>query len=151
MKKGFIFMETLIVLVVLMVTVVGMYGMFVRLSTDIENRKYYDNISDLYKTDILRSEINKSKLTSTSSLIEITKNNCSTYMSSSCASIMTSLNADKIIINIDSIESLILSENNGIKNSMREYLKTINKNGNNRYIIVNYKNNDKNYYASLRI
>ena len=89
MKKGFIFMETLIVLVVLMVTVVGMYGMFVRLSTDIENRKYYDNISDLYKTDILRSEINKSKLTSTSSLIEITKNNCSTYMSSSCASIIT--------------------------------------------------------------
>lgn len=138
MKKGFIFMETLIVLVVLMVTVVGMYGMFVRLSTDIENRKYYDNISDLYKTDIIRNEINTSNISGSTSLIEITEDNCTSYMSSNCKSTMTTLKAEKIIINLDNINSLILSENNGLSNSLREYLKTINKDGNNRYIIVNY-------------
>lgn len=151
MKKGFIFMETLIVLVVLMVTVVGMYGMYIRLSTDIENRKYYDNISDLYKTDILRSEINVSKLTGSNSMIEITESNCANYMSSTCKTVMTTLKAEKIIINLNNIESLILSENNGLNNSMKSYLRTINKDGNHRYIIVNFKNNNKNYYASLRI
>lgn len=151
MKKGFVFVETLVVLVVLLVTVVGMFGMYTRINSDIESRKYYDNISDIYKTDILRSLVKLETLKGSTSYIEITGNNCNTYMNSSCNSVMSSLKVEKVIINLTNINSLILSEENNLKNSMREYLKTINKDGNIRYIIVNYKYNDNNYYASLRI
>lgn len=143
-------METLIVLVVLLITVVGMFGMYTKITADIDIRKYYDNISDLYKTDILRSLINKNNITG-SSLIEITPNNCMNYMDNSCTEIMSSLKAEKIYINLNNVDEIILSQNNNIKNSMREYLKTINKDGYQRYIIVNYKYNNKNYYASLKI
>ena len=34
---------------------------------------------------------------------------------------------------------------------MNEYLKTINSYKTNKYIIVNYKYNNKNYYASLEV
>lgn len=72
-------------------------------------------------------------------------------MDSSCTSIMASLRAEKIYINLNNVESMILSTDNNLNNSMREYLKTINKNRYIRYIIVNYKYNDKNYYASLKV
>lgn len=151
MKKGFIFMETLIVLIVLLVTVGGMYAMYSKISVDIDNRRYYDNISDLYKTDILRSNINVDSIIGNGSILEINKNNCTSYMNSECAIIMSSLKADKIYINLNDINSAILSLNNSLTNSARSYLKTINKDKSERYIIVNYKYNSKNYYASLRI
>lgn len=151
MKKGFVFVETLVVLVVLLVTVVGMFGMYTRINADIVSRKYYDNISDIYKTDILRSLVKVDTLNGSSPFILINASNCSTYMNSSCSNIMNSLKVENVYINLTNVDSLILSQNNGLKNSMREYLKTINKDGNIRYIIVNYKYNDKNYYASLRI
>lgn len=151
MKKGFIFMETLIVIVVLLVSVVGMFGMYTRIASDVESRKYYDNISDLYKTDILRSLVNIDTIIGSSSFIEINPINCSSYMDSSCTSVINSLKAEKIFINLSSVDEIMTNQNNGINNSMRDYLRTINKDGNYRFIIVNYKYNDKNYYASLRV
>lgn len=150
MKKGFVFLETLIVLTVLLVSVVGMFSMYTKVSTDIENRKYYDNISDLYKTDVVRNYVDISKLNSSSSFIEVSKSNCSTYMKTNCSLLFDTLRISKVYINLDSINSMILSSTSGLNNSMREYLKSINKD-NKRYIIVNYKYSDKNYYASLRI
>ena len=64
---------------------------------------------------------------------------------------MNSLNAKNIYINLVGVEDLILDEDISIKNSLREYLRTINKSGNIRYIIVNYEYNGESYYASLRI
>ena len=150
MKKGFIFIETLIVLIVLLVTVVGMYGMYIKISTDIDNRSYYDNISDLYKIDILRNNIREESI-SGSGLLSITKDNCAVYMNSDCSTLMSSLKAQIIYINLDPISSLVLSEINDLPNSLKSYLKTINNVKAKRYIIVNFKYNDKNYYGSLRI
>lgn len=151
MKKGFVFVETLIVLTVLLVAVVGMFGTYIKISSDIENRKHYDNISDLYKTDIIRNYIISSNLVGNSSFIEISKSNCSLYMKSNCEILIDTLNVENIYINLSGIESTLLSNSNSISNSMKEYLKTIDKDNNKRYIIVNYKYNDKNYYASLRV
>lgn len=151
MKKGFVFVETLIVLTVLLVAVVGMFGTYIKISSDIENRKYYDNISDLYKTDIIRNYIISSNLVGNSSFIEISKSNCSLYMKSNCETLIDTLNVENIYINLSGIEATLLSNSNSISNSMKEYLKTIDKDNNKRYIIVNYKYNDKNYYASLRV
>lgn len=149
MKKGFIFMETLIVLIVLLVTVVGMYSMYIKVSTDIDNRRFYDNISDLYKTDILRNNVDESSISGSGFLV-ITKDNCESYMKSDCSTLMSSLKAEGIYINLDPISTLVTSQND-LQNSLRNYLKTINNVKAKRYIIVNYKYNDKNYYASLRI
>ncbi len=150
MKKGFVFMETLIVLVVLTITIVGMYSTYINISTNINNRMYYDNISDLYKTEIIRNEINKESI-GNDKLITITKDTCTTYMSTNCNNLLTNLNIENIYITNEAISSYI--ENNEIKinNSMREYLKTINKDETRRNIIVNFKYGNKNYYASLRI
>lgn len=150
MKKGFIFIETLIVMVVLLITVLGMFGMYTKLSTNIETRKYYDNISDLYKTDIIRNNIDITLIENTLPIIEVNPTNCTSYMESSCTDLLLSLQVEKIIINNESINSIILTKNNGLNNSLREYLKTINQNDK-RFIIVHYKYDNKNYYASLRI
>jgi len=64
---------------------------------------------------------------------------------------MTALEAEKIYINFDTINNIINNDTNGIKNSMRSYLGTISNNTYDRYIIVNYKYNNNNYYASLKI
>ncbi len=151
MKKGFVFIETLIVLIVLLITVVGIYGTYIKISSDIESRKIFDNIGDLYKTDTIRSTFTTNNFTNSNGYLEITPSNCNSYMSTTCQTLMSSLNTQKIYINIDSINSLLLSSENNLPNSLKEYLRTINNNKNERYIIVNYKYNDKNYYASLRI
>lgn len=149
MKKGFIFLETLVVLTVLSISIVSIYSMYIKVSTDIEYRRYYDNISDLYKTDIIRNMINKNTINN-DDLISITKDNCTSYMNDTCSSYMTTLGIENIYINNISANSLIYSDNINIKNSLKEYLKTINEE-NKRYIIINYSIENKNYYASLKI
>lgn len=150
MKKGFIFVETLVVLTILSVSIVSIYSMYLKVSTDIDYKKYYDNISDIYKTDIIREITNKDNIPN-DDLLKITKDNCSSYMESTCYTIMSLLEAEEIYINNISVNSLIYSNSLNIKNSLKEYLGTINSEENIRYIIVNYKYDSKNYYASLRI
>ncbi len=150
MKKGFVFMETLIVLVVLSVSLVGIYKTYINISSNINNRMYFDNISDLYKTDILRSEVILDTINVSENVV-ISKDNCTTYMNSTCTSLFDSLRVEKIYINNELLETLNNNVLMPLNNSMVEYLDTINKETSKRYIIVNYKYGNKNYYASLRI
>lgn len=150
MKKGFIFIETLVVLTVLSISVVSLYEMYIKVSSDIKEKKYYDNIGDLYKTDVIRKITNKETLPK-EEIIKINKTTCTSYMNNNCNNILNTLEVEEVIILNTNINSLIYSENANIKNSLKEYLKTINKDEQRRYIIVNYKYNNKNYYASLNI
>jgi len=150
MKKGFIFIETLVVLTVLSLSIVGLYGMYIKVSTDIKEKKYYDNIDDLYKTDIIRKITNKDSLPN-EEIIKINSSNCTSFMNLNCTSILNTLEVEEVIILNANIDSLINNENTNIKNSLKEYLKTINKDEITRYIILNYKYADKNFYASLKI
>lgn len=147
-KKGFVFIETIIVIVLLSVGIASMYSLMSNITTDIKTRKYFDNISDLYKTNIIRNNTNKN-LTGTTYL-EITKDNCTSYMSSTCYSLLTDLEVERVVVNFASLDNIINSDTT-IPNSMNEYLKTINTYKTNKYIIVNYKYNNKNYYASLEV
>lgn len=147
-KKGFVFLETIIVIVVLSGSLAALYSLMTKITYDIKTRKYYDNISDIYKTDIIRSNITKETITGTNLYIEITKNNCTSYMTSTCADLLNELEAERVVINLKSVGAISL-EQNDFPNSMIEYLKTINTNK--RYIIVNYKYDEKNYYSSLEI
>ena len=71
-------------------------------------------------------------------------------MTNTCNSLLTDLEVERIIINFIKLDNIINSDTT-IPNSMKEYLKTINTEEINKYIIVNYKYNSKNYYASLEV
>ena len=147
-KNGFVFIETIIVIVLLSVGIASMYFLMTNITTNIKSRKYFDNISDLYKTNIIRDNVSKN-LTGTTYL-EITKDNCTSYMTSTCYSLLTDLEVERVVVNFASLDNIINSDTT-IPNSMNEYLKTINTYKTNKYIIVNYKYNNKNYYASLEV
>jgi flagellar basal body-associated protein FliL len=147
-KKGFVFIETIIVIVLLSVGIASMYSLMSNITTDIKMRKYFDNISDLYKTNIIRNNTNKNLTGST--YLEITKDNCTSYMSSNCNSLLTDLEVERVVINFTNLDNIINSDTT-LPNSLNEYLKTINSYKTSKYIIVNYKYNNKNYYASLEV
>lgn len=147
-KKGFVFIETIIVIVLLSVGIASMYSLMSNITTDIKMRKYFDNISDLYKTNIIRNNTNKNLTGST--YLEITKDNCTSYMSSNCNSLLTDLEVERVVIRFTNLDNIINSDTT-LPNSLNEYLKTINSYKTNKYIIVNYKYNNKNYYASLEV
>ncbi len=147
-KEGFVFIETIIVIVLLSVGIASMYSLMSNITTDIKMRKYFDNISDLYKTNIIRNNTNKNLTGST--YLEITKDNCTSYMSSNCNSLLTDLEVERVVINFTNLDNIINSDTT-LPNSLNEYLKTINSYKTNKYIIVNYKYNNKNYYASLEV
>lgn len=147
-KEGFVFIETIIVIVLLSVGIASMYSLMSNITTDIKMRKYFDNISDLYKTNIMRNNTNKNLTGST--YLEITKDNCTSYMSSNCNSLLTDLEVERVVINFTNLDNIINSDTT-LPNSLNEYLKTINSYKTNKYIIVNYKYNNKNYYASLEV
>lgn len=147
-KKGFVFIETIIVIVLLSVGIASMYSLMSNITTDIKTRKYFDNISDLYKTNIIRNNTNKNLTGST--YLEITKDNCTSYMNSNCNSLLTDLEVERVVINFANLDNIINSDTT-LPNSLNEYLKTINSYKTNKYIIVNYKYNNKNYYASLEV
>lgn len=147
-KEGFVFIETIIVIVLLSVGIASMYSLMSNITTDIKTRKYFDNISDLYKTNIIRNNTNKNLTGST--YLEITKDNCTSHMSSNCNSLLTDLEVERVVINFTNLDNIINSDTT-LPNSLNEYLKTINSYKTNKYIIVNYKYNNKNYYASLEV
>lgn len=147
-KKGFVFIETIIVIVLLSVGIASMYSLMSNITTDIKTRKYFDNISDLYKTNIIRNNTNKNLTGST--YLEITKDTCTSYMSSNCNSLLTDLEVERVVINFTNLDNIINSDTT-LPNSLNEYLKTINSYKTSKYIIVNYKYNNKNYYASLEV
>lgn len=147
-KKGFVFIETIIVIVLLSVGIASMYSLMSNITTDIKMRKYFDNISDLYKTNIIRNNTNKNLTGST--YLEITKDNCTSYMCSNCNSLLTDLEVERVVINFTNLDNIINSDTT-LPNSLNEYLKTINSYKTSKYIIVNYKYNNKNYYASLEV
>lgn len=147
-KEGFVFIETIIVIVLLSVGIASMYSLMSNITTDIKTRKYFDNISDLYKTNIIRNNTNKNLTGST--YLEITKDNCTSYMNSNCNSLLTDLEVERVVINFTNLDNIINSDTT-LPNSLNEYLKTINSYKTNKYIIVNYKYNNKNYYASLEV
>ena len=165
-KKGFVFIETVVVLIVLLFGILSLYGTYIILSTNLDRRKHYDNVSDLYKVAILKKEINDELLSDFDDYVEINKDNtsadfCARNMSSEdCLDLMNELNVERIIINLIPINNLV-EYNEGFENSFIEYLKTLRTqeiNGETmykKYIIVqfNYGINGENnyYYASLEM
>ena len=63
-KKGFVFIETILTIVVLTTTLVILYGSYSRSVQSEKRRLYYDDISYVYKTMVIRDAFSKSVNTS---------------------------------------------------------------------------------------
>ncbi len=148
MKKGFVFIETLLVLAILAFGLVNLCSMYIKISSDINIKKYYDNVSDLYKVDVIRSLLTNKNVTGDMS--SFNSANCTTYMGSNCTTLLSDMSASNVYL-INDVETVMTSQNENIKNSMREYLKTINEAQTHKTIIVEFNYNNRAYYASLYI
>lgn len=148
-KKGFVFLETLVVIVVLSISILGIFTIYNTVNSNIDERKYYDSIGDIYKSYVIKDMINLSNLTS-EDVIKITKDNCTSYLSNNCGDIIGVLDIESIYINNISIEKLINGTNQYVPNSLKLYMKTIyDKNDNNKYVIVSFNKSSSKYYSSL--
>ena len=144
-NRGFIFVETVVVLVVLAASLIGLYSTFSSVINNIEKRKQYDNINDIYKVNIMKDLIiNEPSGTYTI----INSNNCTNYMNSDCNEVFSELSVSEVLITGNNVQTII-DLNINIPNTMKEYLKTINKNE--KSIIVRFYRSGKNYYSSLEL
>ena len=144
-NKGFIFIETVIVLVVLSASLIGLYSSFSSVINTLENRKKYDNINDIYKVNII-SEILTNVPSDTYTIID--SSSCQNYMNSDCTEIFNELNIREVLLTNTNIQT-ILNLDIDIPNTMKEYLQTINKNE--KSIVARFNRNSENYYASLEL
>ena len=148
-NKGFVFIETIVVLTVTMISLLSLYNGYVLTLKKVEQKKFYDNINDVYKLNIFNNLL-KDGVVSYNNVIDSDKNNCSISFDPECQIILNYFkNEDNISLFIGSINEI--NNIDGIKNTMKIYLKTLDNNK--KYIVGSYKLSGKNKfrYASLEL
>ncbi len=144
-KKGFVLVETIIVMVVVIVSMLGLYKAYSFVFQNLKHNLYYDNINDIYKINVIKKTfINYPS----GSYIKIARGNCEDYMTEDCTSLYTLLGIDYIIYNNINIVDVLSSENN-LTNTDKNYIKFL-ENGH-KYVIIHYEKNNKDYYTSLSV
>ena len=92
MKKGFVFIETITVLMVLVTSLLSIFLTFQNVKSNMDKREFYDNVSDIYKTDMIRKYVIQDQINIEGpSFIKITKSNCTAYMESICSELFDDL------------------------------------------------------------
>ena len=114
-KSGYIFIETIIVLTITMICLLSLYNGYSLVVKSSTNKKYYDNINDVYKANIV-----KKILKTNSNDLLINKDNCTNYMDMNCNLILTDLEIENVFIT-DDLTKIINSENKEYKNSLKKY------------------------------
>lgn len=150
-KDGFIFVETIVVLVVLMGGVLALYTTYNIIITNIERRSNFDSISDLYKLDALRSMINLDSIENNNFIVNINKSNCASYMNdANCSLILEGAGINNLYLLTTSVSNILSnSQIDSYYPSFIEYTKTLNSDNGELLIIGEFNYNDKRHYASL--
>lgn len=146
-KNGFIFVETIVVLTVTMVSLMALYGSYILVMKSAENKKYYDNINDVYKVNIAK----KMLLTNPANGI-YPQNKCINIMQSDCTGVLEGLGVTHVIItDTDSIRDLTRTNHEVMKNSFKRYLQILStREKNSKFIIIVRDEDGKKHYASLK-
>lgn len=155
-KNGFIFIETIVVLTVTMVSLLTLYNGFILVMKSAENKKYYDNINDVYKAKIVRNMLKEADfILSSGDYAMYTSSNCNSIMESDCSSVINNLKIDYIIFTKNNTNELSQTNANPqiFKNTFKKYLSTLDNDS--RYIIVimireDNQGKDKRYYAAVK-
>ena len=156
-KKGFVFVETIIIMAVIIVAMLGLYTTSNRFLIRIKQYKRYDDINDIYKVYVLKNVITK-EMGSTSSKFD-GKAACD---SGGVLNILTDLqsntNAKKIFGNGSKLElSSVYIVNTYCLNiattnkTLQNYLKRIDKDNKYIYLVVEYADNNDFNYASIKV
>ena len=146
-KKGFIFIETIIVMTVAMICLISLYSGYSLIIKNIENKKYYDNINDVYKVNIVKKMLNNN--ITTDNYINIASNECDLYMNNNCFEVLSNLDITNVIITSNDLTKLYKLNDKTFTNSFNRYVKTLDKDA--RQIIIIREKDNKRYYASLKI
>lgn len=146
-KKGFVLVETIIVLVVVIVSMLGLYKAYSFVFSNLKQNRYYDNINDIYKINIVKKTFTSGY--PSSNYIKIEAVDCTNYMSVDCTDLYTLLNIDYVIYNNINIKDVILGTHTDLTNTDINYMKVL-QNGH-KYLIIHYQKDSKDYYASLSV
>lgn len=146
-KKGFVLVETIIVLVVVLVSMIGLYKTYYSVLNNLNQNKYYDNINDLYKINTLKKTFINGY--PADDYKKILKADCTTYMSEDCGALYDLFSFDYIIYNSVDVTELLSGVKTDLTNTDVNYIKYLQDN--HKYLIVHYEKNSKDYYASLSV
>lgn len=146
-KRGFILVETVIVLVIVLVSMIGLFKAYSFVSMNLKQNRYYDNINDIYKINIIkRAFIDGS---SSGNYLKLTSSNCEDYMSEDCTDLYTLMGIDYILYTTDEISDIISGVHTKLSNTDLNYMKYLPAGY--KYLIINYQKDNHNYYASLSV
>ncbi|MEG2457962.1 MAG: hypothetical protein RSB41_03635 [Bacilli bacterium] len=146
-KNGFVFLETIVVLSVLMITLIGIYTSYNFIINNSKSKIYYDNINDVYKVNIVKKLISNLEVPTNENYKILENTTCTSSMNADCTAVLGRFNVNQVVIISNVVESI--NSPSGIKNSMKAYLRTLDKEK--KHLVVSFNRNDKIYYASIEI
>ncbi len=168
-KKGFVFMETIMVLIVVAVALAALLATFSLLQRKSKQAETYDKVSDkylLYAIATLGNTSGTAYLNADN--FTLTQNMCSTFDAErnhpmsyvltvkECEGIFNDYNL-KYFYKVNSIQDVLDDKNNTTKtydNGSIEYMKTLQREEGGepiKYIIGVFYRNEKYYYASIKL
>ncbi len=163
-KKGFVLLETVVVLIVVVVSMLGLYASYSFIFKNLEKSKYYDNINDVYRVNVFYKMIKSAgNPTVENGYTIIRKSNCTAKLQdSNCETLFDELDVEYLIYNDVRVNNIInkntnlcagnSSNQNCLNNTDINYMKTLEQNYS--YIIGVFSSDDGSdnyYYCSLRV
>lgn len=126
-KKGFVLLETVIVLIVIIVAMLGLYTTYSFVFKNLKQAQKYDNINDIYKLNVFYKIRKQSNLDGISSnFVKITSSNCSTYFNdSNCSSIMSDLGFNYFLYTKVGVDKVLVGSLSGLSNTDIDYIKSL--------------------------
>ena len=122
-KKGFVLLETVIVLLVTVIAMLGLYTTYAFVFKNLKQARKYDNINDVYKLNVFSTYFNET--------------------SEVCQSLMNDLEFNYLMYTKTSMDSVLAGNTSGLSNTDINYMKTLEYNF--KFLIgVHCNNNDCN-------
>lgn len=144
-RNGFILVETVIVLVIVIVSMLGLYKAYSFVSINLKQNRYYDNMNDIYKANIIKKAFIDGL--PTGNYIKLTSSNCGDYISEDCEELYTLMGIDYVIVSNIEISSILSGSHTGLSNTDLNYIKYLPAGY--KYLMISYEKDNHNYYASL--
>lgn len=160
-KNGFIFIESVTVLIIVVLSLTLMLSSYFLLSRKSKSNEFYDLPKDKYLLYNIGNLGDRDKPYSTTLSFNANKNNCQDYMSqriSDCSQVFEDTNLKNYIIIYNLNEELSSSNvTQKFDSPTIEYLKTLRRCRDKncadviKYVVGVFYRNDKYYYASLEL
>ncbi len=152
-KKGFILVETIVVMSVVMIALLGIYKSYSTVIKKSVQSAYYDNINDIYRLGVIKKILPSNFLESTT--FKVTSVGNETNCTGNCYTIVSELIDDEDTVSIILIPDSYMpndldTTNYPYKNSLKRYLETTDYNYT-RLLIMRYLKDNKEHFVSLEV